>query len=64
MLGDNDVMATVAVKSLAAGRKFYEGKLASRSSTPKETRPSRTRAENHSYLSINPSSRGPTRRLQ
>jgi catechol 2,3-dioxygenase-like lactoylglutathione lyase family enzyme len=27
MLGENDVMATVAVKSLAAGRKFYEGKL-------------------------------------
>jgi catechol 2,3-dioxygenase-like lactoylglutathione lyase family enzyme len=27
MFGDNDVMATVAVKSLAAGRKFYEGKL-------------------------------------
>ncbi len=27
MLGDNDVMATVAVKNLSAARKFYEGKL-------------------------------------
>jgi catechol 2,3-dioxygenase-like lactoylglutathione lyase family enzyme len=27
MLGDNDVLATVAVKNLAAARKFYEGKL-------------------------------------
>src|SRR2546423_9229136 len=27
MLGDNEVMATVAVKNRAAGRKFYEGKL-------------------------------------
>lgn len=27
MLGDNDAMATVAVRSLSAGRKFYEGKL-------------------------------------
>ncbi len=27
MLGDNDAMATIAVKNLAAARKFYEGKL-------------------------------------
>jgi catechol 2,3-dioxygenase-like lactoylglutathione lyase family enzyme len=27
MLGDNEVMATIAVKNLSAGRKFYEGKL-------------------------------------
>ena len=27
MLGDSEVMATVAVKNLSAGRKFYEGKL-------------------------------------
>lgn len=27
MLSDKDVMATVAVKDLAAARKFYEGKL-------------------------------------
>jgi catechol 2,3-dioxygenase-like lactoylglutathione lyase family enzyme len=27
MLGDKDVIATVAVKDLAAGRKFYEGVL-------------------------------------
>jgi|SRR4051812_10525319 catechol 2,3-dioxygenase-like lactoylglutathione lyase family enzyme len=27
MLGDKDVIATVAVKDLAAGRKFYEGTL-------------------------------------
>ncbi len=27
MLGDNEAMATVAVKNLSAGRKFYEGKL-------------------------------------
>ena len=27
MIGDNEVMATVAVKSLPASRKFYEGKL-------------------------------------
>jgi catechol 2,3-dioxygenase-like lactoylglutathione lyase family enzyme len=27
MLGDKDVMATVAVKDLAAARKFYEGTL-------------------------------------
>ena len=27
MLGDNDAMATIAAKNLAAARKFYEGKL-------------------------------------
>jgi catechol 2,3-dioxygenase-like lactoylglutathione lyase family enzyme len=27
MLGDNDAMATIAVKNLTAARKFYEGKL-------------------------------------
>jgi len=27
MLGDNDAMATIAVKNLNAARKFYEGKL-------------------------------------
>jgi catechol 2,3-dioxygenase-like lactoylglutathione lyase family enzyme len=27
MLGDKDVMATIAVKNLTAARKFYEGKL-------------------------------------
>jgi len=27
MLGDNDAMATIAVKNLKAARKFYEGKL-------------------------------------
>ena len=27
MLGDNEVMATVAVKNLSAARKYYEGKL-------------------------------------
>src|SRR4030081_2220202 len=27
MLGDNEVMATIAVKNLSAARKFYEGKL-------------------------------------
>jgi catechol 2,3-dioxygenase-like lactoylglutathione lyase family enzyme len=27
MLGDNEAMATIAVKNLAAARKFYEGKL-------------------------------------
>jgi catechol 2,3-dioxygenase-like lactoylglutathione lyase family enzyme len=27
MLGDSDVLATIAVKNLAAARKFYEGKL-------------------------------------
>ena len=27
MLGDNDAMATIAVRNLAAARKFYEGKL-------------------------------------
>lgn len=27
MLGDNDAMATIAVKNLATARKFYEGKL-------------------------------------
>jgi catechol 2,3-dioxygenase-like lactoylglutathione lyase family enzyme len=27
MLGDNDVLATIAVKNLSAARKFYEGKL-------------------------------------
>src|ERR1700748_2988925 len=27
MLGDKDVIATVAVKDLAVGRKFYEGTL-------------------------------------
>jgi catechol 2,3-dioxygenase-like lactoylglutathione lyase family enzyme len=27
MLGDNDAMATIAVKDLAAARKFYEGTL-------------------------------------
>ena len=27
MLGDNDAMATVAVKNLSAARKFYEGTL-------------------------------------
>jgi catechol 2,3-dioxygenase-like lactoylglutathione lyase family enzyme len=27
MLGDNDGMATIAVRNLAAARKFYEGKL-------------------------------------
>src|ERR1700693_1950435 len=27
MLGDHDVLATIAVKNLSAARKFYEGKL-------------------------------------
>jgi catechol 2,3-dioxygenase-like lactoylglutathione lyase family enzyme len=27
MLGDNDALATIAVKNLSAARKFYEGKL-------------------------------------
>ena len=27
MLGDNDAVATIAVKNLPAARKFYEGKL-------------------------------------
>jgi catechol 2,3-dioxygenase-like lactoylglutathione lyase family enzyme len=27
MLGDHDAMATIAVKNLAAAKKFYEGKL-------------------------------------
>jgi predicted lactoylglutathione lyase len=27
MLGDHDVLAAIAVKTLAAARKFYEGKL-------------------------------------
>ena len=27
MLGDNEALATIAVKNLAAARKFYEGKL-------------------------------------
>jgi len=27
MLGDNDAMATIAVKNLKAARKFYEGAL-------------------------------------
>ena len=36
MLADKDAMATIAVKSLAVARKFYEGKLGLKKASPEE----------------------------